>query len=95
MPRDSNLVHSEWNKNMIIFFLHSECSSVNRQAMIYKIYQSNNGIMMIKSQCLMCFNRQTVYKTHSNYSAYTRSQGYKTFFMLNSTEDEISTAHKS
>ena len=24
----------------------------------------------------------------------TRSVGYKTFFMLNSTEDEISTAHK-
>ena len=29
--------------------------------------------------------------THCN----TRPQGYKTFFMLNSTEHEISTAHKN
>ena len=26
---------------------------------------------------------------------FTRPQGYKTFFMLNSTEHEISTAHKN
>ena len=27
--------------------------------------------------------------------AYTKAQGYKLFFVLNSTEQEISTAHKN
>ena len=42
----------------------------------------------------ICFFFQLIFSAIHCFNALLRLRGYKTFFMLNSTEDEISTAHK-
>ena len=52
----------------------------------------NRLLVQTTVECRKDFKVSKIYLSPSNLS---RPQGYKTFFVLNSTEYEISTAHKN